>query len=357
MSNKLFQNVLKQIGGDVNRVLGVADEQGQVVACNVEPDEPNLQLTAALAATDETVGTVEGYSFKRIDAKAASDYFAFCEGVDEVASGYCSLLSTCFLNMRKFYDDKFDKNSFVKNIIMDNILPSDVPFRAKELSFATDVKRVVFLIKTNNLADSGISEILGNLFPDKGKDFIINIDHKEVVLVKEMKKSATDNDFQKTAQTIVDAVNSEDSVGINIGISNAAESVQDLSRAYRESRIAIEVGKVFGSEKNILSYDNLGIGRLIYQLPTTLCELFLNEVFKKESIDVLDDETLFTILQFFENNLNVSETSRQLFVHRNTLVYRLDKIKKLTGLDLREFEDAIVFKVAMMVNKYLNSQK
>ena len=120
--------------------------------------------------------------------------------------------------------------------------------------------------------------------------------------------------------------------------------------------MAIEVGKVFENDKMIVHYDNLGIGRLIYQLPTTLCEMYLNEVFKKNSIDSLDQETLYTINKFFENNLNVSETSRKLFVHRNTLVYRLEKIKKLTGLDLREFDHAIVFKVALMVKKYLSSR-
>ena len=155
------------------------------------------------------------------------------------------------------------------------------------------------------------------------------------------------------AQNIFDTLGAEAMITPLIGISTLVERVQDLSQAYRESRIALEVGKVFDTEKDIISYDNLGIGRLIYQLPTTLCELFLDEVFKKESINVLDSDT---IQKFFENNLNVSETSRKLFVHRNTLVYRLDKIKKLTGLDLREFDDAIIFKVAMMVNKYLSSQ-
>ena len=117
----------------------------------------------------------------------------------------------------------------------------------------------------------------------------------------------------------------------------------------------MEVGKVFDTEKTISSYDSLGIARLIYQLPTTLCETFLKEVFKRGSIESLDQETLFTIQRFFENNLNVSETSRKLFVHRNTLVYRLEKIKKITGLDLREFDHAIIFKIALMVNKYLKS--
>ncbi|MCL2837570.1 MAG: helix-turn-helix domain-containing protein [Oscillospiraceae bacterium] len=358
MPNRLFQNMLKQIGGEIERTLGIADENGQIVACNVEKDPDELAAKFAIVAEiGESSGMVGDYAYKVIESKTSSDYYAFCEGADDAASGYCALLSTCFANMQQHYDDKYDKNSFVKNIIMDNILPGDVVFRARELHLPLDVRRVVYLVKFKEIPDSGVADILVNMFPDKSKDFIINIDHREIVLVKELKKTSEDKDFQKIAQSIVDTVGAEGMTNTNIGISNSVDSIQDLARAYREARIAIEVGKVFGSEKDVLSYSQLGIGRLIYQLPTTLCELFLNEIFKKESIDVLDDETLFTIQKFFENNLNVSETSRKLFVHRNTLVYRLDKIKKLTGLDLREFEDAIVFQVAVMVNKYLNSQR
>ena len=357
-TNKVFQNMLKQIGGDVSRTLGVIDEHGRIVAGNIEQITDNLSgKFEQIIQSSMSDGTADGVTFKLIETKTVSDFYAFCDGEDETANGYCTLLSAYFINMRQFYDDKYDKNSFVKNIIMDNILPGDVVFRARELHLALDVRRVVFLIKFKNVMDNNASDILANMFPDKNKDFVVTIDHKEMVLIKEVKKTAVDKDFSKIAKTIVDTISSEGMADVSVGISNAVDALQDLANAYREARIAIEVGKVFGSEKNVLSYNNLGIGRLIYQLPTTLCELFLNEVFKKESIDVLDDETLFTIQKFFENNLNVSETSRKLFVHRNTLVYRLDKIKKLTGLDLREFEDAIVFKVAMMVNKYLNSQR
>jgi len=159
------------------------------------------------------------------------------------------------------------------------------------------------------------------------------------------------------ASSMEEAIKSQLFVKTIIGIGGVAEHLRELADSYKEAQVAIEVGKVFDTEKNIINYENLGIGRLIYQLPTTLCEIFLSEVFKKNSIDTLDQETLFTINKFFENNLNVSETSRKLFVHRNTLVYRLEKIKKLTGLDLREFDHAIIFKVALMVKKYLNSRE
>ena len=162
-------------------------------------------------------------------------------------------------------------------------------------------------------------------------------------------------DIEKLANSIIETLSGEFFTRVNVGIGTTATGIKDLAKSFKEAQVALEVGKVFDTDKAIVSYDNLGIGRLIYQLPTTLCEMFLREVFKKGSIESLDQETLFTIQKFFENNLNVSETSRKLFVHRNTLVYRLEKIKKLTGLDLREFDDAIVFKVALMVKKYLNA--
>jgi len=198
-------------------------------------------------------------------------------------------------------------------------------------------------------------EIIENMFPDKQNDFIISIDQSSIVLVKSFPDDAEDVNLEDIASEIHSNLMSENLIKVTIGIGTMIDNVREIARSFKEARVALEVGKVFDNEKSIISYDNLGIGRLIYQLPTTLCELFLSEVFKKGSIEDLDQETLFTIQKFFENNLNVSETSRKLFVHRNTLVYRLEKIKKITGLDLREFDHAIIFKIALMVNKYLKS--
>ena len=194
------------------------------------------------------------------------------------------------------------------------------------------------------------------MFPDKSKDYVIGVGEQDIVLVKEIKHGLDVKDIEKMAKTIVDTVNSEFYSRVCIGIGTQVDNIKNLARSYKEAQVALEVGKVFDTEKSVISYENLGIGRLIYQLPTTLCEMFLDEVFKNGSLESLDKETLQTIQCFFENNLNVSETSRKLFVHRNTLVYRLEKIKKLTGLDLREFDHAITFKVALMVKKYLTSK-
>ena len=258
-------------------------------------------------------------------------------------------------NIKQYHDEKFDKANFIKNVVLDNILPGDIYAKARELHFATDVSRVVFLIRVTSGADISAYDVLSGLFPDKQKDFVFNISENDTVLVKEIKRSIDPHDLEKLASSIVDTLNGEHYIKAVVGIGTPIGNVKDLATSFKEAQIAMEVGKVLDTEQAIINYDSLGIARLIYQLPTTLCEMFLKEVFKQGSIESLDTETLFTIQRFFENNLNVSETSRGLFVHRNTLVYRLEKIKKLTGLDLREFDDAIVFKVALMVKKYLSA--
>ena len=234
---------------------------------------------------------------------------------------------------------------------------SDIYMRAKELHVAAEVPRGVFVIRLiDEQMESIPLDVVQNLFPDRQNDFVLSVGEADVALIHQMSESAGAKELEKVAAQIEEALRLDGESRVFVGVGTMAMHLRDLAKSYKEAQIAIEVGKVFDTERYIINYENLGIGRLIYQLPTTLCEMFLQEVFKKNPIDALDQETLFTIYKFFENNLNVSETARKLFVHRNTLVYRLEKIKKLTGLDLREFDDAITFKVALMVKKYLTSR-
>ena len=216
--------------------------------------------------------------------------------------------------------------------------------------------RVVFLIRQVEHTDIATLEVVQNMFPDRQRDFVLSVTETDIVVIREIAEELAPEEINQLAAQIETAIKSELGVKTVIGIGSTAYHLRELADRYKEAQVAIEVGKVFDTEKTIINYENLGIGRIIYQLPTTLCEMFLSEVFKKNPIETLDEDTIETINKFFENNLNVSETSRKLYVHRNTLVYRLEKIKKLTGLDLREFDHAIVFKVAMMVKKYLDSQ-
>ena len=228
--------------------------------------------------------------------------------------------------------------------------------RAKELRVTADVPRGVFVIRSLKKGESVPTDVIQTQFPDRQNDFVLSVGEGDVVLIRQMPEGSGIKELNKIAASVEESLRAGNDPTVVVGIGTIAIHLRDLAKSYKEAQIAIEVGKVFDNEKYVINYENLGIGRLIYQLPTTLCEMFLQEVFKKNPIDALDKETLFTIHKFFENNLNVSETARKLFVHRNTLVYRLEKIKKLTGLDLREFDDAITFKVALMVKKYLTSR-
>ena len=296
------------------------------------------------------------YTYRPIGTHAKLEYVIMVEGDDKTAYEIASVLAVSLNNIKTIYDEKYDKSSFIKNIILDNILPSDIYIKAKELRFNSDIPRAVFFIRFAELSDVMPYDIMQNMFPEKNKDYVISVGENDIVLVKEVKPNCDSRELEKVANSIVDTTSTEFFQKVIVGIGTIAENIKDLARSFKEAQVAIEVGKVFDTEKRIINYENLGIGRLVYQLPTTLCEMFLQEVFKKGSLESLDHETLMTIQAFFENNLNVSETSRKLFVHRNTLVYRLEKIRKLTGLDLREFEHAITFKVALMVKKYLTSK-
>ncbi len=356
MISKAFQNIITQMADVFPKKFGIVDSHGLVLAANGgEPTDEAIESIIAAASSSDKLLFKDGYTVRAMSNKPYAEYIVYVEGTDEVAKYCCKSVVVAANNVRYYYDEKFDKNNFMQNIIFDNLLAFDLHQKARELHVDTDIPRAVFYVKVLEEGENGIYEVLRNMFPDKEKDFLINIDASNIVLIKELKEVEMSDKLEELAQSIVDTVSAETMLTVCVGLSTVAVNIDQINNAYKEAQIAIEVGKVFDEEKYILNYDNLGIGRLIYQLPIKLCELFLQEVFKKGDISTLDDETILTINKFFENDLNVSETSRQLFVHRNTLVYRLEKIYKLTGLDLRKFDQAIVFKVAMMVHKYLES--
>ena len=360
MSNSVLQSVIVQLRDISDRVFGVIDTEGCVISCTDMSMLGERWTDAALKVgnASESIVTFAQKSFKAIMGNSNYfEYAVFCSGDDETARSFCQMAFIALNDAKTFYEEKHDRGTFVKNIIMDNILPGDIYIRAKELHFATDAPRAVFLIRQVGHSDVATVDVLTGMFPDKMQDFVLSINETDVAVIKQISGSVTAEDLEKIAVNIEETLKNELRIKTIIGIGTVAEHLRELADSYKEAQTAIDVGKVFDTEKSVMHYENLGIGRLIYQLPTTLCEIFLREVFKKNSLDSLDQETLFTINKFFENSLNVSETSRKLFVHRNTLVYRLEKIRKLTGLDLRQFDHAIVFRVALMVRQYLASRE
>lgn len=360
MSGRIFQNSVLQFKETTDRTIGVIDAEGTVIACS--------ELTAIgkrwskyvepIVSADGTCVALEGKCFKALPSWGNTfDYAVFATGDDSMSRTVCSMAAVALNAAKNYYEEKHDKGSFIKNIISDNILISDIYMRAKELHVDAEVARGVFVVRpVDDRLDTVPVDVVQGLFPDQQNDFVLSVGEHDVALIHQMGEDATAKDMEEVALRIEEALRADGESRVFVGIGTLALHLRDLAKSYKEAQIAIEVGKVFDTERYVINYENLGIGRLIYQLPTPLCEMFLQEVFKKNPIDALDQETLFTIYKFFENNLNVSETARKLFVHRNTLVYRLEKIKKLTGLDLREFDDAITFKVALMVKKYLTSR-
>ncbi|MBQ3404859.1 MAG: helix-turn-helix domain-containing protein [Oscillospiraceae bacterium] len=360
MSSRYFQSIIVQMKDATDRTIGVVDSEGNVIA------------SSELSIIGTAVGGAAGFGLSSWDGLITDDqrtykilsgnddhfdYAVFVDGTDEMAACICRMACIALVEAKLHFEERYDKTALVKNILIDNILPGDLYAHARELHFVTDAPRAVYLVRQVGKTDAAALATVQKMFPDKQKDFVLSMSETDIVIIREMANEGNAKEILQTAKKVESALKSELGIKPVIGIGTPAKHLRDLADRYKEAQVAIDVGKVFESDKTIINYENLGIGRLIYQLPTTLCEMYLSEVFKKNPLDSLDEETLSIITKFFENNLNISETSRKLFVHRNTLVYRLGKIKKTTGLDLREFNQAIVFKVALMVKQYLDSQK
>lgn len=358
MSIKLFQNLIYQIKEVIDREFGIMDESGLILASSDDAKAGQIHPAAKqVMQAKDAVLVLDGIACQKVYIRGKMEFIVYIDGNSDECMKYLSLISINAANIKSFNDEKYDKGTFIKNIILDNVLPGDIPLKSKELHLQYNSYRVVFLIKTETTKDIYAHDIIQGLFPGKVKDFVIVLDDENTVLVKELRSNDDTREIEKTANIIVDTLGTELMVKAYVGIGTVVDNIRDLGRSFKEAQMAFVVGNIFDEDKSIVNYNRLGIGRLIYQLPTTLCKLFLQEVFKDGSYDSLDAETLLTIQKFFENNLNVSETSRQLYVHRNTLVYRLDKIRKITGLDLTNFDDAVTFKVAMLVKRYLDKSE
>ena len=351
MLSEIFQPVLDQMRSVTHKSMGIINNTSVLISYVGEPaNEDDTFSMISSSAANGRIYIANGYSCVAIGTKNIMEFVVYVKGTDLEDQKICTLISISISSLLQHCADRYDKTSYLKNVLLGNVLPGDINLRSGELQLDLDTPRVVYIVQIPG-NETGVIQLLQNMFPEN--DFIINIDNKNIVVIKTLPSIDSFDFINSTAKSIVDTINSELLLTIFVGIGTPVKSINDIAHAYSEARLAIEIGRVFESEKYILSYGELGIGRLIYQLPSKLCELFLDEIFQKEGFEALDEETLLTIDKFFENSLNISETSRQLFVHRNTLVYRLDKIERLTGLDLRKFDDAVVFKIAALVRKYL----
>ena len=353
ISNQILQNTIEGIKS-ISRVdLHVTDTDGKVVASTSHTSEQFENSVLAFVASPADSQSVQDYQFFKVYDENQLELILIAQGTSDDVFMVGKMAAFQIQNLLVAYKERYDKDNFIKNLLLDNLLLVDIYNRANKLHVDVDARRCVCIIETKNEKDSVALETVRTLFAGSKKDFITAVDEKSIILVKEVDDNQGYEEVEHIANTIVDMLNTEAMVKANVAYGTIVKEIKEVSRSYKEARMALDVGKIFFSTKNVVAYNNLGIGRLIYQLPIPLCKMFINEIFDGKSPDEFDDETLTTINKFFENSLNVSETSRQLYIHRNTLVYRLDKLQKTTGLDIRVFEDAITFKIALMVVKYM----
>jgi carbohydrate diacid regulator len=354
ISNQVLQSTIEGLKNIARIELCVLDVEGKAYAfTNQEMEKYSAQAVEFVRSSADSQ-EIAGCQFFKIYDEQQLEYILVAQGTTEDVYTLGKMVAFQIQNLLVAYKERFDKDNFIKNLLLDNLLLVDIFSRAKKLHIQSDKSRVAIIIEANTGKENNVLELMRTHFGSNNKDFITAVDENSVIVVKELDDNATNEDIDKVCATYKNQLSKESVRDIRVAYGTIVREIKEVSRSYKEAKMALDVGKIFFDDRDVMAYSELGIGRLIYQLPIPLCKLFIKEIFDGKSPDDFDEETLTTITKFFENSLNVSETSRQLFIHRNTLVYRLDKLQKTTGLDLRVFEDAITFKIALMVVKYMN---
>ena len=351
VSAQMLKKVLKELHEIMRVDLCLWDRKGSLIASTFSGDDlSGLEIDVFFSsAADSQV--LRDFHFFKVYNGQVPECVLVARGSDAYMAGRIAVSE--IQNLMLAYHERLDKNHFIQNLLMDNLLATDIQERAKKLHIEENACRAVYLAETKGHRDSGALETARMLFGADTRNFVVSLDEHTIVIVKELTGAISDSSLEQTAHTLVDTLNAEAMTSVRVAYGNPAKALKSVSQSFKEARMALEVGKIFYTDRTVVSYGRLGLGRLIYQLPVPLCELFIKETFKENIFQELDDETLMTIRRFFENDLNISETARQMYVHRNTLVYRLEKLEKTIGLDIRKFEEALTFKIAMMVESYL----
>ncbi len=354
VSNQILQSTIDGLKNITRHEISVIEREGKVIA-STEEEMLGRQIDGIedFLASQAESQSIQGYQYFKVFDNGIAEYVVIIKGVAEESYLIGRITAYQLQNLLVAYKERYDKDNFIKNLLLDNLLLVDIYNRAKKLHIENSLRRVVYLIEAEIDKEMNVVEIVRNIFPERQKDFVTAVDERSIILVKELREKDGKEEIEIIAKSIYDTLSSEAMCNVFIAIGTVVVDLKNVSSSYKEAKMALEVGKIFEANRSIVNYEQLGIGRLIYQLPTPLCKMFVNEVLHGLSLSQFDEETFATANKFFENNLNVSETSRQLYIHRNTLVYRLDKLLKMTGLDLRNFDDAIIFKITLMVSKYM----
>lgn len=352
ISNQILQNTLDGLKNITHTEMGIFDLEGKLLASTFAAAEKMEKAVSEFAASKADSQVSGGYQYLKIMDDRRAEYILVIGGEGEETRMIARLAMFQIQTLLVAYKERYDKDNFIKNLLLDNLLLVDIYNRAKKLNIDTSAKRVVYIVESEK-ANSNIEDVVAGLFADNEKDFVAAVDERDTIVVKEVEAGTTAEQLNKTAKNILDALKAAKIDDVKVSYGTMIGELREVSKSYKEAKMALEVGKIFYEDHEIIGYSKLGIGRLIYQLPLPLCKMFIRETLDGKNPEDFDEETLSTVNSFFKNNLNVSETSRQLYIHRNTLVYRIDKLQKMTGMDLRTFDDAITFKIALMVGKYM----
>jgi carbohydrate diacid regulator len=354
ISNQILQNAIDGLKRITQKDIHVMERDGKLSAStDYGPTFNASPIIESFVSSPAENQLIQGHQYFKVFDNGQAEYVVIIAGDDEASYSVGKITAFHIQSLVTAYKERFDRDNFIKNLLLDNLLLVDIYNRAKKLHVENNVRRVVYLIETDIDKEMNTLEIVRNIFPAKHKDFVTAVDEKSIILVKELREKDGPEDIENNAKMIVDTLTSEAMSKVYVAIGTVVTDLKNVSLSFKEARMAQDIGKIFEADRQIVNYERLGIGRLIYQIPVSLCHMFINEVLHGLKMTAFDDETLNTVSKFFENDLNVSETSRELYIHRNTLVYRLDKLQKQTGLDLRKFEDAITFKITLMVSKYM----
>lgn len=353
LSSQIIQTSIDELKAITKVDLCVYDLGGSVVAGTTVMADITATLLSNFASSPADSQVIGSHHLFKIWDEGELLYIIVAKGASDDAYMVGKIAVCQIQNLAIAYKERFDRNNFFQNLLLDNLLLVDIYNRAKKLHVEVAVPRVVFLVEAKQEKDGLVTELLKGMFATQSGDYITAVDESSVILIKNVEQDSSQQALAEVADTIVAMMNAEAMLNVKVAYGTVVPELKDVSKSYKEAKMALDVGKIFYAEKNVVAYSALGIGRLIYQLPVNLCKIFIDEIFGDVGLLDLDEETLTTINKFFENNLNVSETSRQLFVHRNTLVYRIEKLQKSTGLDLRNFDDALTFKIALMVSNYM----
>ncbi len=354
ITNQVIQNTIDELNSITKVDFAVFDVESGLVARTENSEIYDIEIIESFIDSSIDSQTSGDCHFFKVNDEGEVQYIVISSGLADLSYTMGKVVVCQLQALLVAYKERIDRNNFFQNLILDNLLLVDIHNRAQKLHIENEKKRMVYLVEVQNDRDNVAPQLMKSLFVEQGGNYITSVDEKTIILVKDMEDNTSKEDYDEVANTIVDMMEAEAMLRVRVAYGLPVKELKSISKCYKEAKMSLEVGSIFHSEMNVLSYETLGIGRLIYQLPVNLCKIFVKEVFGDTVPEDIDEETITTINKFFENNLNVSETARQLYIHRNTLVYRMEKLQKAIGLDMRNFDDAVTFKIAMMVVDYVN---